>query len=71
MGKETKIPKGQGNYIEVSEKHKRRFVGDGKLCYGCNEVRKLDEYYKNVTRCKFCRAKEEKARWKKQKQPLW
>ena len=71
MGKEIKIPRRQGNYTEVSQKHKNRFVDGGKLCYGCNKVRDIDDYYKGVTRCKPCCTKKEKAKWKKQKQPLW
>ena len=71
MGKEIKIPKGQGNFIEITKKHKSRFINGGKLCYGCNEIRNLDDYYKGNTRCKTCCTKNEKARWKKQNQPLW
>ena len=70
MGKRVKIPKG-GNWEQLSRKHQRRFIDDGKLCYGCNEVRKLEEYYTTSPRCKYCMNKKNKERYKKQNKPLW
>ena len=60
-----------GRHEIESIKHQRRFKDGGKLCYGCNEVRDLDDYYKGHTRCRPCCRKKEKKQWKKQKQPLW
>jgi len=55
----------------IQNRHEQRFLDDGKLCYGCNKVRDFDFYYKNISQCKSCCQKKEKAQWKKQKQPLW
>lgn len=52
-------------------KHEQRFKDGGKLCYGCDKVRKLEEYYTTSTRCKFCMSKINKKRHNKVKQPLW
>ncbi len=71
MGKYVKIPRRQGNKTIVESKYKARFIDGGKLCYGCNTVKNLDEYHKGATQCKSCRTKYEKKKWKKQKQPLW
>ena len=71
MSKDIKIPRRQGNYLEITHKYAERFIDGGKLCYGCDEVRDLDNYYKGITICKPCCSKKEKDKWKKQKQPLW
>ena len=68
----SKIEKNKGGRHEIGTiKHQERFKDGGKLCYGCNEVRKLEDYYTTSTRCKICSLKKNKERWKKQKQPLW
>ena len=60
-----------GNHEIGTLKHKKRFKRGGKLCYGCNKVRKLSEYYTTSTRCKECMNKKSRERYKKQKQSLW
>ena len=68
----SKIEKFKGGRHEIGTiKHQERFKDGGKLCYGCNEVRSLNQYNKTSTRCKVCLFKKNKERWKKQKQPLW
>ena len=71
MSKDIKIPKWQGNLIELTNQKNRRLIDGGKLCYGCNKVKDLDLYYEKGTRCKDCQRKLSKERWEKQKQPLW
>ena len=70
MGKRLEGFKG-GRHQIVTIKHEKRFKEGGKLCYGCDEVRKLEEYYASSTRCKFCMNKSNKKRHDKIKQPLW
>ena len=60
-----------GRHEMESIKHQRRYKDGGKLCYGCNEIRKLDQYYESGTRCIRCCKKKYRERWKKEKQPLW
>ena len=52
-------------------KHQERYKDGGKLCYSCENIRKLEDYYSTSTICKFCMNKKAKIRYKKLKQPLW
>ena len=60
-----------GRFSEISNKYRSRKRDGGMLCYGCNEVRKLEEYYTTSPRCKFCMNKKGKERYKTQIKPLW
>ena len=67
-----KIDKFKGGRHQIGTiKHQERFKDGGKLCYGCNKVRKLEDYYTTSTRCKFCNNKKQKELWKKRNQSLW
>ena len=65
------MPKLGGRHEIETLRHKRRFKDGGKLCYGCNKVRKLEDYYTTSSRCKDCSTKKERKRWEKQNQSLW
>ena len=43
-----------GRYEIGIIKKQKRYKDGGKLCYGCNIIRKLDDYYTTSTRCKYC-----------------
>ena len=60
-----------GHHTMTSKKYKKRLINGGKLCNICNEVRKMDEYYRNQSYCKFCSSDMNKARNKKNKFKLW
>ena len=68
----SKIDKFKGGRHQIGTiKHQARYKDGGKLCYKCDSVRKLDEYYTTSTICKFCMNKKAKIRYRKEKQPLW
>ena len=60
-----------GRYEIGIIKKQKRYKDGGKLCYGCNIIRKLDDYYTTSTRCKYCTNENSRKRWKKKKKPLW
>jgi len=68
----AKIEGFKGGKHEIGTiKHKQRYKDGGKLCYGCDKVRKVEEYYTTSTRCKHCMNKKNRERYKKQNQSLW
>ena len=68
----SKIDKFKGGRHQIGTiKHQERYIDGGKLCYTCETVRKLEDYYTTSTICKFCMNKKAKIRYKKEKQPLW
>ena len=70
MGK--RLEKFKGGRHEINAiKLQERFIDGGKLCYQCDTVRRLDQYYTTSTVCKVCMNKKARMRYKKQKQPLW
>ena len=70
MGKRLEKFKG-GRHQIGTIKHQARYKDGGKLCYACEKIRKLEDYYTTSTICKFCMNKKAKIRYKKEKQPLW
>ena len=68
----SKIDKFKGGRHQIGTiKHQERYKDGGKLCYSCETVRKLEDYYTTSTICKFCMNKKAKIRYRKEKQPLW
>ena len=68
----SKIEKNKGGRHEVRTiKALERYKDGGKLCYGCDKIRKLEDYYTTSTICKFCMNEKARIRYKKQNQSLW
>ena len=48
---------GRGNTDRISKKYKARLTENGKICTGCKEDKKLEDYNKNYSRCRDCTKK--------------
>ena len=60
-----------GHHTILTKKAQKRLVKGGKICTVCDEVKKLDEYYKKHSYCKDCSKRMNRERNKRNKYKLW
>lgn len=60
-----------GRHQILTIKYKKRLVNGRKVCTICDEIRKMDEYYRKQSYCKYCSSDMNKKRYIKNKYKLW